>query len=187
MVPAFRLVCCLIPVIRLLPGNTTQRNFLLAVHILIFIPECLHCFLGTHRKDVWWRATVVVRAVLVRTWDPILVRGGTGHWLLSVMDYHEKNADTSTERFSTKKVDQPIFTSGRYQHQVGEFGSASSLFFFFYGLAILDYYTAVFASARQFSSWTWIFLGFGVDLFTIMGILLFVGAMGKSAYPWSNL
>nr|QWK44972.1 NADH dehydrogenase subunit 5 [Protohalopteris sp.] len=65
-------------------------------------------------------------------------------------------------------------------NRVGDFGLALSIFGIFLCFGATDYAT-VFALAPQFSSLTLNFFGLSINLFTILGILLFIGAAGKSA------
>ena len=65
-------------------------------------------------------------------------------------------------------------------NRIGDFGLALSIFGIFVCFGATDYAT-VFALAPQFSSLTLHFIGFEMNLFTIIGTLLFVGAVGKSA------
>jgi len=65
-------------------------------------------------------------------------------------------------------------------NRVGDFGLALGIFAVFTKFKSIDY-AVVFASAPAFVGDTMIFLNFEVDTLTCIGILLFVGAVGKSA------
>ncbi len=65
-------------------------------------------------------------------------------------------------------------------NRVGDFGFALGIFGIFYVFGTLDF-DAVFAAAPAVASKTFIFAGYQVDILTTLCLLLFVGAMGKSA------
>lgn len=65
-------------------------------------------------------------------------------------------------------------------NRVGDFGLALGIMAIFYQFQAVDYAT-VFAAAPQAVGKEMTFLNFSVDSLTLIGILLFVGAVGKSA------
>jgi len=65
-------------------------------------------------------------------------------------------------------------------NRIGDFGLALGIFTIYLVFNSLEY-TTVFALAPSFYKSSIIFLNFEVDLLTIICILLFVGAVGKSA------
>ena len=65
-------------------------------------------------------------------------------------------------------------------NRVGDFGFALGIFGIFYVFKTLDF-DAVFAAAPAMAGKTFIFAGHGVDILTTLCLLLFIGAMGKSA------
>lgn len=65
-------------------------------------------------------------------------------------------------------------------NRVGDFGLALSIFCIFICFGSVDYST-VFALAPQLSSYTLSFFNQEINAFNLLGVLLFVGAVGKSA------
>lgn len=65
-------------------------------------------------------------------------------------------------------------------NRVGDFGLALGIMAIFYQFQAVDYYT-VFAAAPQAMGKNMVFLNASVDSLTLISILLFVGAVGKSA------
>ena len=65
-------------------------------------------------------------------------------------------------------------------NRVGDFGFALGLFGLFYVFGSLDFDT-IFAAAPGMAGKTFLFAGHEVDILTTLCLLLFVGAMGKSA------
>src|SRR5499425_987962 len=65
-------------------------------------------------------------------------------------------------------------------NRVGDFGFALGIFAVFYVFKTLDF-DAVFGAAPQFVGKTFLFAGRQVDILTTICLLLFLGAMGKSA------
>ena len=65
-------------------------------------------------------------------------------------------------------------------NRVGDFGFALGIFGIFYVFKTLDF-DAVFAAAPSMVGKTFLFAGYNVDILTTLCLLLFVGAMGKSA------
>jgi len=65
-------------------------------------------------------------------------------------------------------------------NRVGDFGFALGIFGVFYVFGTLDF-TAVFSAAPSVAGKTFLFAGHNVDILTTLCLLLFVGAMGKSA------
>ncbi len=65
-------------------------------------------------------------------------------------------------------------------NRVGDFGFAIGIFAIFFIFGTLDF-DAVFAAAPAMAGKTFLFAGFHVDILTTICLLLFVGAMGKSA------
>ncbi len=65
-------------------------------------------------------------------------------------------------------------------NRVGDFGFALGIFGIFYVFKTLDF-DAVFAAAPSFAGKTFLFAGYHVDILTTLCLLLFLGAMGKSA------
>ena len=65
-------------------------------------------------------------------------------------------------------------------NRIGDFGLALGIFTIYLVFNSLEY-TTVFALAPSFYKSSIIFLNFEIDLLTIICILLFVGAVGKSA------
>jgi len=65
-------------------------------------------------------------------------------------------------------------------NRVGDFGFALGIFGIFYVFRTLDF-DAVFAAAPAMAGKTFVFAGYNVDILTTLCLLLFVGAMGKSA------
>ncbi|MEI9884942.1 MAG: NADH-quinone oxidoreductase subunit L [Rhizomicrobium sp.] len=65
-------------------------------------------------------------------------------------------------------------------NRVGDFGFALGIFGIFYVFKTLDF-DAVFAAAPSMVGHTFLFAGYQVDILTTLCLLLFVGAMGKSA------
>src|SRR5277367_6276133 len=65
-------------------------------------------------------------------------------------------------------------------NRVGDFGFALGIFGIYYVFKTLDF-DAVFAAAPAMAGKSFIFAGHSVDILTTLCILLFVGAMGKSA------
>jgi NADH-quinone oxidoreductase subunit L len=65
-------------------------------------------------------------------------------------------------------------------NRVGDFGFALGIFGVYYVFKTLDF-DAVFAAAPSIAGHTFIFAGYQVDILTTLCLLLFLGAMGKSA------
>jgi len=65
-------------------------------------------------------------------------------------------------------------------NRVGDFGFALGLFGIFYVFGTLDF-EQIFAAAPSMVGKSFIFAGYSVDILTTLCILLFIGAMGKSA------
>ena len=65
-------------------------------------------------------------------------------------------------------------------NRVGDFGFALGIFGIFYIFKTLDF-DQVFAAAPSMVGHTFLFAGYNVDILTTLCLLLFVGAMGKSA------
>ncbi len=65
-------------------------------------------------------------------------------------------------------------------NRVGDFGFALGIFAIFYAFKTLDF-DAVFGAAPQFAGKAFLLAGRQVDILTAICLLLFVGAMGKSA------
>ncbi|CAM9255738.1 unnamed protein product [Discosporangium mesarthrocarpum] len=65
-------------------------------------------------------------------------------------------------------------------NRIGDFGLALGIFGIFLCFGAIDYST-VFALSPQLASSTFLFLGIEMESFTLIGILLFIGAVGKSA------
>ncbi|MGY9106790.1 MAG: NADH-quinone oxidoreductase subunit L, partial [Alphaproteobacteria bacterium] len=65
-------------------------------------------------------------------------------------------------------------------NRVGDFGFALGVFGVFFVFGTLDF-TAVFEMAEEMQGQTFLFAGFDVDILTTLCVLLFIGAMGKSA------
>ena len=65
-------------------------------------------------------------------------------------------------------------------NRVGDFGFALGIFGLFYVFKTLDL-DAVFAAAPEFAGTAFNFAGYDVDILTTLSLLLFMGAMGKSA------
>ncbi|HET7335304.1 MAG TPA: proton-conducting transporter membrane subunit, partial [Rhizomicrobium sp.] len=65
-------------------------------------------------------------------------------------------------------------------NRVGDFGFALGIYGIFHVFGTLDFDT-VFAAAPAFAGKTFMFAGHNVDILTTLCLLLFVGAMGKSA------
>jgi NADH-quinone oxidoreductase subunit L len=65
-------------------------------------------------------------------------------------------------------------------NRVGDFGFALGIFGIYYVFKTLDF-DAVFQAAPAFAGKSFIFAGHSVDILTTLCLLLFVGAMGKSA------
>lgn len=65
-------------------------------------------------------------------------------------------------------------------NRVGDFGFSLGIFGIFYVFRTLDF-NAVFAAAPSMAGKTFVFAGYNVDILTTLCLLLFVGAMGKSA------
>ena len=65
-------------------------------------------------------------------------------------------------------------------NRVGDFGFALGIFGIFFVFRTLDF-NAVFAAAPAMVGKTFVFAGYTVDILTTLCLLLFVGAMGKSA------
>ncbi len=65
-------------------------------------------------------------------------------------------------------------------NRVGDFGFALGVFGVFFVFGTLDF-TAVFEMAAGMEGESFLFAGFDVDILTTLCILLFIGAMGKSA------
>ncbi len=65
-------------------------------------------------------------------------------------------------------------------NRVGDFGFALGIFGILYVFGSLDFDT-VFAAAPDMVNHSFNFLGYDVDILTTLAILLFIGAMGKSA------
>jgi len=65
-------------------------------------------------------------------------------------------------------------------NRVGDFGFALGIFGIFFVFKTLDF-AAVFASAPALAGKTFLFAGYHVDILTTLCLLLFIGAMGKSA------
>ena len=65
-------------------------------------------------------------------------------------------------------------------NRVGDFGFALGIFGIFFVFKTLDF-DAVFAAAPSMVGKTFLFAGYNVDILTTLCLLLFVGAMGKSA------
>jgi NADH-quinone oxidoreductase subunit L len=65
-------------------------------------------------------------------------------------------------------------------NRIGDFGLALGIFSIYFVFNSVEYST-VFALAPFFEHETLSFLGFTVSWLTLIGILLFIGAIGKSA------
>jgi NADH-quinone oxidoreductase subunit L len=65
-------------------------------------------------------------------------------------------------------------------NRVGDFGFALGVFGLYYVFGTLDF-DKIFAAAPMFAGKTFEFAGYQVDILTTLCILLFIGAMGKSA------
>ena len=65
-------------------------------------------------------------------------------------------------------------------NRVGDFGFALGVFGVFYVFGTLDF-SAVFAAAPSIAGKSFVFAGYNVDILNTLCILLFIGAMGKSA------
>ncbi len=65
-------------------------------------------------------------------------------------------------------------------NRVGDFGFALGIFGIYYVFGTLDY-SQVFAAAPGIAGKTFLFAGYHVDILTTLCLLLFLGAMGKSA------
>ena len=65
-------------------------------------------------------------------------------------------------------------------NRVGDFGFALGVFGVYYVFGTLDF-ERVFAAAPMFAGKSFIFAGYSADILTTLCILLFIGAMGKSA------
>ena len=65
-------------------------------------------------------------------------------------------------------------------NRIGDFGFALGIFGIFYIFKTLDF-DAVFAAAPSMVGKTFLFAGYNVDILTTLCLLLFIGAMGKSA------
>ncbi len=65
-------------------------------------------------------------------------------------------------------------------NRVGDFGFALGIFAVFFVFGSLDF-TTVFGAAKGFAGKTFNFAGYDVDILTTICLLLFMGAMGKSA------
>jgi NADH-quinone oxidoreductase subunit L len=65
-------------------------------------------------------------------------------------------------------------------NRVGDFGFALGIFGVFYVFGTLDF-DSVFSAAPAMAGKTFVFAGYHVDILTTLCLLLFVGAMGKSA------
>jgi NADH-quinone oxidoreductase subunit L len=65
-------------------------------------------------------------------------------------------------------------------NRVGDFGFALGIFGVYYVFKTLDF-DAVFAAAPALAGKSFVFAGYNVDILTTLCLLLFVGAMGKSA------
>ena len=65
-------------------------------------------------------------------------------------------------------------------NRIGDFGFILGIFGVFFAFGTLDF-DPVFEAAPSLAGQTFSFLGFNVDILTTISILLFVGAMGKSA------
>lgn len=65
-------------------------------------------------------------------------------------------------------------------NRVGDFGYALGIFAIFYVFKTIDFDT-VFAAAPGQAGQTFLFLGYELDILTVICLLLFMGAMGKSA------
>ncbi len=65
-------------------------------------------------------------------------------------------------------------------NRVGDFGFALGVFGVFFIFGTLDF-TSVFEMAAEMEGQSFLFAGFNVDILTTLCILLFIGAMGKSA------
>src|SRR4029077_5316673 len=65
-------------------------------------------------------------------------------------------------------------------NRVGDFGFALGVFGIYYVFGTLDF-DRVFTTAPMFAGKSFVFAGYSVDILTPLCILLFIGAMGKSA------
>ncbi|MEM7619461.1 MAG: NADH-quinone oxidoreductase subunit L [Pseudomonadota bacterium] len=65
-------------------------------------------------------------------------------------------------------------------NRVGDFGYALGIFAIFFVFGSIDFDT-VFAAAPEQAGKTFVFLGYELDILTVICLLLFMGAMGKSA------
>lgn len=65
-------------------------------------------------------------------------------------------------------------------NRIGDFGLALGIFAIFINSGSIDY-AVVFSNAYLFEQTNFLFFGFNVDFITIVGFLLFIGAVGKSA------
>src|SRR5438270_7244113 len=65
-------------------------------------------------------------------------------------------------------------------NRVGDFGFALGVFGVYYVFGTVDF-ERVFAAAPMFAGKSFVFAGYSVDILTTLCILLFIGAMGKSA------
>ncbi len=65
-------------------------------------------------------------------------------------------------------------------NRVGDFGLAIAIFSIFLVFKTIDF-CAVFSLVPYFSNYTILFLGYSINCITLIGFLLFVGAVGKSA------
>ena len=65
-------------------------------------------------------------------------------------------------------------------NRVGDFGFALGVFGVYYVFGTLDF-DRVFTAAPMFAGKSFVFAGYSVDILTTLCILLFIGAMGKSA------
>lgn len=65
-------------------------------------------------------------------------------------------------------------------NRIGDFGLSLGIFLIFYIFGSVEY-SVIFSTASVFSKYYIIILGFKIHAFTLIGILLFIGAIGKSA------
>src|SRR5579859_3356222 len=65
-------------------------------------------------------------------------------------------------------------------NRVGDFGFALGVFGVYYVFSTLDF-DRVFSAAPMFAGKSFVFAGYSLDILTTLCILLFIGAMGKSA------
>lgn len=65
-------------------------------------------------------------------------------------------------------------------NRIGDFGLSLGIFAIFFAFNAVDYST-VFSCAHTFQGKTFMFLGYDFDILTVICLLLFIGAVGKSA------